>query len=62
MFADRVEIISPGHLPNHLTIEKHQGWQLQYAQPDSGILCRQAAALSRTGQRPAARLAGLAAD
>ena len=53
IFADRVEIISPGHLPNHLTVENvksgtsntrnqnlsgHASWVLPYRGIGSGIL------------------------
>ena len=53
VFIDRVEIISPGHLPNHLTVDNvksgtsntrnqnlsgHASWLLPYRGIGSGIL------------------------
>jgi len=33
IFSDRVEIISPGHLPNHLTLENVKGGNSNFRNP-----------------------------
>ena len=61
IFDDRIEIVSPGHLPNNLTVANPHR-QRQHSQSDPGVVHRQGAAAlpgPRFGyQTGAGRLAG----
>lgn len=63
VFENRVEIINPGHLPNHLTIEKiRAGNSVQRNPVLASFAAKRTASLSRTRNWSVAGLAGLAAD